>query len=204
MITKKYEIRGGAIRDAWEIDEMPLIFESEDENEIYCKLLELDSDDYIVREYVEMQYADGSSWQEKDLNDERVHTYGARSFKETHSTWYAIEMDEDDNDWGYGSYDETEAKAMLMDVKSLPFHEAAHIAVIHMGRDPECVEVVMGDDFTTKDIRKYTGLSQQKFADYYGIPKRSIENWETNKSEPPGYLVRLLWRAASEDFKWHK
>ena len=41
-------------------------------------------------------------------------------------------------------------------------------------------------------IRQRTGLSQAAFADKYDIPKRTIENWEAGKREPPIYVLRML------------
>lgn len=52
-----------------------------------------------------------------------------------------------------------------------------------------------------KEIRKYTGLSQANFAKKYGIPKRSIENWETGSRNCPDYVITLLDRVVKEDFK---
>lgn len=54
---------------------------------------------------------------------------------------------------------------------------------------------------TIKEIREYSGLSQKKFAGKYGIPVRSIENWESGARKCPEYLTSLLERAAVEDFK---
>lgn len=55
-----------------------------------------------------------------------------------------------------------------------------------------------------KEIRKLTGLSQKGFAEKYGIPVRSIENWESSnpreKRQCPGYLLHLLERVVREDF----
>lgn len=50
---------------------------------------------------------------------------------------------------------------------------------------------------TIREIRKHTGLTQQQFADKYGIPKRTIENWEADPDKPehrecPPYLIKLL------------
>lgn len=49
---------------------------------------------------------------------------------------------------------------------------------------------------TVKSLRKASGLSQQKFADYFGIPKRTIENWEsesaTENRQCAEYLLRLM------------
>lgn len=50
-----------------------------------------------------------------------------------------------------------------------------------------------GDELMTiKELRTAAGMTQQAFADYFDIPKRSIENWEGSKSEPPEYLVKLI------------
>lgn len=53
---------------------------------------------------------------------------------------------------------------------------------------------------TIKELRKRTGLSQQKFGDLYEIPLRTVQNWEGGVSEPPVYLVKLLERVILEDY----
>ena len=50
-----------------------------------------------------------------------------------------------------------------------------------------------------KEIRESTGLSQAKFSDKYGIPLRSLENWESRKRNCPPYLISLLRRVVQED-----
>lgn len=45
---------------------------------------------------------------------------------------------------------------------------------------------------TVKEMRTETGMTQQAFADLLGIPKRSIQNWEYEKSDTPAYLLRLI------------
>ena len=45
---------------------------------------------------------------------------------------------------------------------------------------------------TVKSLRKASGLSQQKFAEYFGIPKRTIENWEAGVNHCAEYLVALM------------
>lgn len=54
--------------------------------------------------------------------------------------WYAVQANREDNDWGYGSYDIEEAKAML---KSYP---EGLIAVIEEGDDPICIEEIPYSD----------------------------------------------------------
>lgn len=45
-----------------------------------------------------------------------------------------------------------------------------------------------------KELRNLTGMSQSKFADYFGISVRTIQEWEQERSAPPSYLVGLLKR----------
>lgn len=52
-----------------------------------------------------------------------------------------------------------------------------------------------------KAIRKKTGLTQAEFAKRYNIPKRTVENWETEVTVPPRYVVELLKRAVDADFE---
>ena len=42
------------------------------------------------------------------------------------------------------------------------------------------------------DIRKETGLSRKAFSDHFGIPLRTIEDWEAGKRTPPAYIPRLI------------
>ena len=45
-----------------------------------------------------------------------------------------------------------------------------------------------------KEFRLSTGLSQSKFADYFGIPVRTLQEWEQGRRKPPVYLLELLKR----------
>ena len=54
---------------------------------------------------------------------------------------------------------------------------------------------------TVKGIRERTGLSQARFEERYHIPKRTIEDWETERRTPPVYVVELLDRVTKEDFQ---
>ena len=42
------------------------------------------------------------------------------------------------------------------------------------------------------NLRKKTGLSQKEFSNEFGIPKRTIENWESGKNSPSKYLVKFM------------
>ena len=54
---------------------------------------------------------------------------------------------------------------------------------------------------TIKEIRTMTGLTQKDFAEFYEIPKRTLEDWEAGRRTPAPYIVKLLKRAALEDFE---
>lgn len=47
-------------------------------------------------------------------------------------------------------------------------------------------------DYTIKDMRTEAGMTQQEFADYFGIPKRNIENWEEGSRNVQDYWLRLI------------
>lgn len=52
--------------------------------------------------------------------------------------WYTVLMDKDDNDWGYGSFNEEEAYEMVK-----PFiKDGGYIAVIDDGDDPICIKEI--------------------------------------------------------------
>lgn len=43
-----------------------------------------------------------------------------------------------------------------------------------------------------RDLRALSGMTQQAFATYFGIPKRTIENWEGGQRSCPEYLLYLM------------
>lgn len=43
-----------------------------------------------------------------------------------------------------------------------------------------------------RKLRKEHGLTQQSLADLLGIPKRTIENWETGVNIPAEYIINLI------------
>lgn len=52
---------------------------------------------------------------------------------------------------------------------------------------------------TIADIRAAAGLSRAEFSRRYGIPLRTIEDWEAGRRVPPDYLVRLIAFAVFSD-----
>ena len=43
-----------------------------------------------------------------------------------------------------------------------------------------------------KELRQRKDMTQKAFAEYLGIPLRTIEQWEGNKRTPPEYLLNLI------------
>ena len=45
---------------------------------------------------------------------------------------------------------------------------------------------------TIKELRTKSGMTQQAFADYFGVSKRAIESWEGGQRQCPEYLLDLM------------
>ena len=50
-----------------------------------------------------------------------------------------------------------------------------------------------------REIRESIGMSRSDFSRTYGIPVRTLEDWEAGKRKCPEYVVKLLRRVAVED-----
>lgn len=50
-----------------------------------------------------------------------------------------------------------------------------------------------------KELRKGTGLSQQKFGDLFKIPSMNIANWEQGQTRPPEYVIVMMKRLIEID-----
>lgn len=50
-----------------------------------------------------------------------------------------------------------------------------------------------------KELREKMGMNRREFSDYYGIPYRTVQDWEAEKRELPEYLLCLMkYRAEVE------
>lgn len=54
--------------------------------------------------------------------------------------WYAVMMDNDDQDWGTGSYDKSDAIKLCREYRA--DYPDAYIAVIEEGAVPVCIDVI--------------------------------------------------------------
>ena len=43
-----------------------------------------------------------------------------------------------------------------------------------------------------KAMRKEAGMTQRQFAEYFGIPLRTVEDWERGLKHMPDYVMRLF------------
>ena len=63
----------------------------------------------------------------------------------------------------------------------------------HKGGENRITEFIdMDISEKIKQLRKKTGLSQSKFSAKFGIPVRTLQQWEQGISAPPEYLVRMM------------
>lgn len=45
---------------------------------------------------------------------------------------------------------------------------------------------------TIFELRCAAGMTQKAFSEYFGIPKRTIEQWEGNQRECKDYIIELI------------
>lgn len=43
-----------------------------------------------------------------------------------------------------------------------------------------------------KVLRKQSGMTQAQFCEYFGFPRRTLEDWEYGNRKPADYLIRLI------------
>lgn len=48
------------------------------------------------------------------------------------------------------------------------------------------------NQISLKELRKKANMTQQQFSEYFGIPKRNIENWENCSRSISEYLLELI------------
>ena len=57
----------------------------------------------------------------------------------------------------------------------------------------------MGRGKEVRELRDRLGMNRREFSDYYGIPYRTVQDWEAEKRELSEYLLRLMiYRAEME------
>ena len=61
------------------------------------------------------------------------------------------------------------------------------------------IEIQNNDDNPIKRMRSYLKMTQEEFSNAYGIPVRTLQQWESGRRNPPEYVINLLERAVKED-----
>jgi putative transcriptional regulator len=63
----------------------------------------------------------------------------------------------------------------------------------HMrGKTVAGTRVTRVDDVQARSVRRAAGLSQSEFAQLIGVPVRTLQNWEQNRTRPVGTARALL------------
>ena len=57
----------------------------------------------------------------------------------------------------------------------------------------------MGTTNDIKRIREISGMTQKEFSETYGIPVRTLSNWESGQRKCPEYMEKILNRIVVED-----
>ena len=50
----------------------------------------------------------------------------------------------------------------------------------------------MSEQKELRTIREQTGMNRREFSDFFGIPYRTVQDWEAGKRKMPEYLLRLM------------
>lgn len=50
-----------------------------------------------------------------------------------------------------------------------------------------------------KDLRMELNMNRTQFCEYYGIPYRTVQDWEAGKRKLPDYVYRLMRYKAETD-----
>ena len=60
--------------------------------------------------------------------------------------------------------------------------------------------------YKMKVFREETGLTQKEFAEYFGIPIRTVQEWEQGRRKPTEYMLPLMKRVWQVENKvsWNK
>lgn len=45
---------------------------------------------------------------------------------------------------------------------------------------------------TFKELREQSGMNMKRFAEHFGIPYRTVQNWEAGVNKCPDYLLNLM------------
>ena len=61
------------------------------------------------------------------------------------------------------------------------------------GNKAEGVVVYIPEEINVRRIRKKLNMSQKKFSDYFGVPVKTIQDWEQGRRVPTGASKNFLF-----------
>ena len=61
-----------------------------------------------------------------------------------------------------------------------------------------------GKKMTIHEMQIALGDTRKKFSERYGIPLRTLEDWEAGRRKPAPYILKLLERAVLQDLEAKK
>ena len=56
-------------------------------------------------------------------------------------------------------------------------------------KEPTCKSLT---DYAIKAVREQSGMNRKDFAEWLGIPYRTISDWEHGERQMPDYVLRLI------------
>lgn len=62
----------------------------------------------------------------------------------------------------------------------------------------------MGKGKEVRELRERMKMNRREFCEYFGIPYRTVQDWEAEKRELPDYVLRLLKYRAEAEKVWEK
>ncbi len=89
----------------------------------------------------------------------------------------------------------------MFKIRQKTLHEEEKYTIINT----QCVNKRGGEEMEIKDkmkeLRESTGMNRKEFCEYFGIPYRTVTEWERGTRKMPDYVFRLLaYRIKMENF----
>ena len=90
-----------------------------------------------------------------------------------------------------------EALKVCKEQEKNPKYEAVYVQA---NNGTEIVDF-WGGAMTFKEIREASGMARKAFGEYFGIPYRTVQNWELGERDCPEYLLDLMvYKLKNEGF----
>ena len=81
-------------------------------------------------------------------------------------------------------------------VRYYNIHNPPHLNVLKEEKSMDEKEVYGNE---VRKLRDSMGMNRKKFCDYYGIPYRTVQDWEAGKRKMPSYVLRMMKYVAEKE-----